>query len=121
MHEARPATSLRVHLAGISALVVVGFVLGSSFGAVRFAAPASESDRVAERAAVRELTATFAKAVRQLVGSDQHKPIGHAAIVAGCAAGITAAATLATISPDVIVRSDIRLEQLDLPPPARTL
>jgi hypothetical protein len=121
MNEARPATSLRVHLAGISALVVVGFVLGSSLGTVRFAAQASEGERVSERAAVRELAATFAKAVRQLVGSDQHKPIGHAAIVAGCAAGISAAVTLASASPDFIVRSEVRLELLDLPPPARTL
>ncbi len=65
---------MRAPLAGVSALLVVSLFLGASINASKPVVGQTVRDAAADRVAVRELTASLARAVRHLVGSDQHKP-----------------------------------------------
>lgn len=70
--DPRPAPPIRTPLAGISTLLLVSLFLGAAINAAK---PAAAEFRHGgfDRVAVNQVTATFAKAVRRLVG-DQHRP-----------------------------------------------
>lgn len=114
----RPASPLRGPLSGVSALVVVGLLLGASFRALEPAVREVQRETGADRIAVRQISATLAKAVRELVGSDTHKPCAHqpsGLTVAAATLGRALATWLSAIMPSQRL---LRTELLDLPPPA---
>ncbi len=76
-HSPKPGT--RPALAGASVLFVFGLLAAASVDPLRLIPVSREAP--AERVAVRELTATLAKAVRSLVENASHKPIAYASPV----------------------------------------
>jgi len=110
---------MRAPLAGVSALLVVSLFLGASLNAAKPALGSAQRETMSERAAVRQLTASLAKAVRQLVGSDQHKPCLYtpAALLGATArpAALMAGADAGPVPSVPLLRAAL----LDLPPPAR--
>lgn len=103
----RTAPALRAPLAGVSALLVVTLFLGASLNAAKPAMGQTTRDSAAERVAVRQLTVSLARAVRHLVGSDQHKPC-----IQAWAGG------QAAVSDAEIIR--VRIER-EMPPPVALL
>jgi hypothetical protein len=114
----RTAPSLRAPLAGVSTLLLVSLILGASLNATKPAVRYAGPDRAVERAAFRPLTASLAKAVRRMVGSDQHKPCLYAsARVAFADAGQARSLWTPADAPAPAVAL-LRVWLLDLPPPA---
>lgn len=114
-HDApRPAPPLRTPLAGVSTLLLVSLFLGAAMNAAK---PAAAEFRHGgfDRIAVGQVTATFARAVRRLVG-DQHRPalnpFAHPARRPADARIFPDATT--TLPAVALLRSAL----LDLPPPA---
>jgi hypothetical protein len=117
-NDSRTGPALRARLAGISALLVVSLFLGASLNAAKPAVREAARDSAAERMAVRELTVSLARAVRHLVGSDQHKPCLNAVPGRPISIAIRAARPVCDErrSPPVVML--LRTGLLDLPPPA---
>ena len=113
----KSATGLRAPLAGVSALLVVSLFLGATLTAKPAIRDAGR-DNAVERAAVRQLTASLAKAVRQLVGSDQHKPGLHTVALVGLGAERLAALPRPIETARRPLIPLLRATLLDLPPPA---
>ena len=116
-NESRSVAIARGPLAGISALLVFSLFLGVSLNAGKPAMQERARDTAAERVAVRQLTASLARAVRHLVGSDQHKPCLNrlAAFGPGVAelARVPVMARVECLPPVPLLRTGL----LDLPPP----
>jgi hypothetical protein len=105
----------RTAVSGITALLLVGLLTGSAF-----ATPpgARARDISQERIAVREITTSITRAVRELVGSDHHKPCLTLAYpvrsqsLRDARPGVRPAAFPATAA------CHVEVQFLDLPPPA---
>ena len=115
--EPRAGQTLRAPLAGVSALLVFSLFFGASLNA---SGPAMQESRreAGERIAARQLTVTLARAVRQLVGSDQHKPCLHAAAHGPVSIAERASRPVRDerlVTPGVML---LRTSLIDLPPPA---
>ncbi len=112
---------MRAPLAGISALLVFSLFLGASLNAAKPAFQESTRNAGGERVAVRQFTASLARAVRHLVGSDQHKPSLQARATGSVS---IAERSLRPIrderasAPTVLL---LRTNLIDLPPPARSI
>lgn len=113
----RPASTLRGPLTSVSALLVVGLLVGTSLRVVQPAVGQVHRDAGTDRAAVRQLTATLAAAVRDMVGSDRHKPALRSVRWVDSARGAAARVVTAGGVP-APERMLLRTELLDLPPPA---
>jgi hypothetical protein len=116
--QTRTRSGLRSALAGASALVVVALVLGSDLKPVRPAAREFQRESAVERAATRHLTASLARAVRELVGGQAHTPAIHTPL--GIDLGLALrpgsnlpAASAEHFAPVILLRAAL----LDLPPP----
>ena len=119
--RSRSSAPLRAPLASVSALLVVSLFLGASLANAKPALREATRNAAAERVAVRQLTDSLARAVRHLVGSDQHKPCLRAAIPGSIGIAARAAAPVAdereTTPPIALPRKGL----LVLPPPAGPL
>lgn len=73
---------------------------------------------VTEQAAVRSLSSTFAKAVRELVGADHQRPFAQTGPVWVHAASVDPLPARATAAPAAVCRTLVREALLALPPPA---
>jgi hypothetical protein len=110
---------MRSALAGASALMVVALVLGADLKAARPAVRDLQRDAAVERAAVRHLTASLARAVRDLVGPQSHKSAIHAFVATDVGSAEVAGAVRAGFAPERASPLDLlRAALLDLPPPA---
>jgi hypothetical protein len=119
--ESRSAATVRGPLSGISALLVFSLFLGVSLNAAKPAMQGPTPGSAAERIAVRQLTASLARAVRHLVGSDQHKPCLHPLADGGHGIVLLARRPVRDerlLPPGVML---LRSGLLDLPPPADRL
>lgn len=108
---------MRTALAGASALVVVALVLGADLKSPRPMVRESQRDSMVERAAVRHLTESLARAVRDLVGP-QHQPAIHAQL----GLDLVPAPAAGSWPPSAdqvggVLCILLRPEMLDLPPP----
>ncbi len=110
--------SPRTTLAGVSTLLLFGLLVSVAVEPLRPVVRELQREATAERAAVRQLTDSLARAVRDLVGADTQRP----------AARVTDPSTIrerfaaATTRPEIPVATvaDVRrprVELLDLPPP----
>lgn len=114
----RTVSPFRGPLTSVSALLVVGLLVGTSLRTIQPGVRDVQRDSGSDRAAVRQLTETLARAVRELVGSDTHKP--HAAPAIRSAMGEVAdhGRRPAPAEPPAEFGRHLRTELLDLPPPA---
>ncbi|MFM9996000.1 MAG: hypothetical protein ACKVU4_09380 [Phycisphaerales bacterium] len=78
----RSTSAPRSALAGASVVFVLGLLVAASVEPLRPWARELHRETLPERAAVRELSAALAKAVRGLVASGAHKPVAHALFAA---------------------------------------
>ena len=121
MSAPTPRPAPRHGVAHATAVLVLGLIVAASVEPLRPIAREVQRETAPERAAVRELTATLAKAVRSLCGSPTVKPVAFAA-----------ARTFGPLHSDEIEHGTpstaregpvgpalLRTELLDLPPPAR--
>jgi len=97
---------------------MVGLLVGTSLRAMDPGIRDHHRDSGTERAAVRQLTATLARAVRELVGSDTHKPSTSQSVRSGMGEALTHGRQLAPSDPPALRGRHLRTELLDLPPPA---
>ncbi len=115
----RTQPGTRPALAGASVLFVFGLLAAASIEPLR---PAAVSrDTQTERAAVRELTSTLAKAVRSLVENASHKPVAYASTVPARWEPFELIRCSAPLAPSLVPGAVplLRHDLLDLPPPAR--
>jgi hypothetical protein len=103
-------------MSGASVLLVVGVMLAASLDGLGPIRPC-QRDAGSERAAVRQITQSFARAVRELVGSDRHKPMVRPSLPRVPEAGDVLCARLGADEPRQAVR--LRSALIDLPPPRR--
>ena len=119
MNEASQSTRTpsRSTIAGLSAVLVIAVVFGSSFTLPEAGAGnLGRASTPRNLAPARQFAASLAKAVRDLVG-DQHKPAlqdRSTLFSASCAA---TAAVIVLAEPRPITTRLVRVEHLDLPPP----
>jgi hypothetical protein len=110
-------TSPRSAFSGICTLLAVGLLVGASLSAVQPGIRDLGRDTAVERAAVRNLTVTLARAVRDFVG-DKTKP----AKLPAARGPLSKPAPAWRIAPTVerlgSAPLSLRVELLDLPPPA---
>jgi hypothetical protein len=114
-HERPDGRLGRGALAGITALMLVGLLMGSSVGGN---ALQPGSARGVEAAVVREITATFQRAARRMASRDNHRPAA-VAFRAGAVLADSGAAVrprVMRVGAHVLLR--VRVAHLDLPPPA---
>jgi len=114
----RSASTFRGPLTSVSALLVVGLLVGTSLRVMDPVIRSHHRDSGTERAAVRQLTATLARAVRELVGSDTHKPSAGQSVRTGLGEALAHGRQIAPSDPPSIRGRHLRTELLDLPPPA---
>lgn len=119
--KTKPGQPARHGVAHATAALVLGLLVAASIDPLRPIAREVQRETAPERAAVRELTATLAKAVRSLCGSPTVKPVALAgaaasAIDADGAATATRGRDASDAAPAPV---RLRAELLDLPPPAR--
>ena len=102
-------------LAGITALMLVGLLMGSSVGG---RAVQAGSARGVEAAVVREIAATFQRAARRMASPDNHRPAAVALARSSLdhESGSPARPRLVRVA--VHVTSQVQVTHLDLPPPA---
>lgn len=117
----RPAAGSRPSVAHATALLVLSLIVAASIDPLRPIAREVQRETAPERAAVRELTATLAKAVRSLCGSPTVKPVSLAAVVSigsggGDARCVGRFAAHRASAPGPV---RLRVALLDLPPPVR--
>jgi hypothetical protein len=116
--QAKARSNMRSALAGASALVVVALVLGADLKAARPLVRDLQRDNVVDRSAARHLTATLARAVRELVGQQSEQPAIHAA--PGLDLGpVDSVRVFARAGPETGARvlNLVRPALLNLPPP----
>jgi hypothetical protein len=117
--RSHPSTGSHARAAfiGLSALLVMGVVLGASLRPVEAVAATRESERAQTPA--RQFSATLAKAVRELVGGEHHKPALAGRGPVKVAEPLPAPAVPGTVCEGCQgSRHTVRVESLDLPPPA---
>ena len=103
-------------MSGASVLLVVGVMLAASLDGLGPIRPC-QRDAGSERAAVRQITQSFARAVRELVGSDRHKPMVRPSLPPIPDAGVAFSARHRAEMPRPAAR--LRSALIDLPPPTR--
>ncbi|MEX2219059.1 MAG: hypothetical protein WD749_09900 [Phycisphaerales bacterium] len=109
----------RATIAGLSALLVVGVLLGASLSGAETAALGARSEAAhRDRLAPRQFAASLARAVRELVGEPQ-KPVLQPAWVAVAPSAIRIEAAPTEAAPLAAPIARIALALLDLPPPSR--
>jgi hypothetical protein len=116
-----PVPAARAAFAGLSALLVVGVIMGSSLKNLEPALRESGRESThRDLTPARQFSATLAKAVRHLVGGDQIKP----AIQERCGVAVVSSAghriTPRAIEGERTPPSLVRLALLNLPPPVAT-
>jgi hypothetical protein len=112
-----PIPATRTALAGLSALLVVGVILGTTLATVEpgFRDAGRESHR--DLTPARQFKASLAKAVRQLVG-DHHKPAILERNALAARAGTEVQTPSISGEPKSVPSTLVRVELLNLPPPA---
>ena len=110
----------RPSVAHATAVLVLSLVVAASIDPLRPIAREVQRETAPERAAVRELTATLAKAVRSLCGSPTVKPVALAGAIRATADASAAVGQSDTAPADRDQPRPVmpRVELLDLPPPA---
>lgn len=109
-----PTPPVRNALASASAILLMGMLAAAT---LELADPTMRREPVSERAAVRQLTVTLARAVRGIVGEER----AHAAAAPAATVAVSPAPAAATVRPAERGASAgerlLRAELLDLPPP----
>jgi hypothetical protein len=109
----------RTALTGASVLLVAALMVASRAAAIDPAWAGVSRGAMPERAAVRQLSDTFARVVRDLVGGDQHKPaVQPESTWPSLAAGPVVGVAVREAGPErAAVRVPVRVALLNLPPP----
>jgi hypothetical protein len=104
-------------LAGISAILLVGLLMGSTVGG-RAVQPGQT--RGVEATVVREIAATFQRAARRMSSPDNHRPAAVAVRRSGQSEASAGAARPRVMRVEAHVPRLVQVTHLDLPPPARS-